>query len=148
MKIIDYFRDDRQAHWLRQIGQCEWRAAQFLSELLGEGRFRQTLGEGTLYLLVDGDALISFLTLARRDCIADETLAPWIGFVHTAPEYRGHRYVGRLLDHAVQTAGAHGAERVYICTDHTGLYEKYGFTYMENRVSIYGEDSRVYFREA
>lgn len=147
MQIIDYFKDDRQAHWLAQIRQCEWRAAKFLAELLREGRFPQTLGEGTLYLLADGDVLVSFLTLAQRDCIADEALSPWIGFVHTSPEYRGQRYVGRLLDHAVKAAGAHGAQRVYICTDHVGLYEKYGFTYMENRVSIYGEDSRVYFRE-
>jgi len=39
-------------------------------------------------------------------------------------------------------------QRVYLATDHIGLYEKYGFEYFENRVSVYGEDSRVYVREA
>lgn len=146
MRIIDYFKDDRQQHWLAQIRQYEWRAALFLAQLLMEGTFHEALGPGTLYLLTDGDALVSFLTLAQRDCIDDAALSPWIGFVHTAPAYRGHRYVGRLLDHAVRIAGVHGAKQVYICTDHIGLYEKYGFTYMENRISIYGEDSRVYLR--
>lgn len=146
MKIINYFRDDRQAHWLGQIAACEWRAAGFLAQLLTEGTFHDTLGKSTLYLLVDGDRLASFVTLAERDCIDAPEYTPWIGFVHTAPEYRGRRCAGVLIDHAVKVAGEHGAKQVYICTDHVGLYEKYGFAYQENRVSIYGEDSRVYIR--
>jgi len=146
MRIIDYFKDDRQEHWLGQIAQYEWRAARFLGQLLAEGSFYSTLGQGTLYLLVDGEKLVSFLTLAERDCIDEPAWTPWIGFVHTSPEYRGMRCAGKLIDHAVSVAGQHGAEQVYICTDHVGLYEKYGFSYLENRVSVYGEDSRVYRR--
>lgn len=146
MKIIDYYQSDRQSHWLGQIRRVEWRAARLLEKLLAEGTFHEVLGRGTLYLLTDGDALVSFLTLAERDCIDAPALRPWIGFVHTAPEYRGRRCAGVLLEHAVKVAGQHGAAQVYICTDHLGLYEKYGFIYMENRVSIYGEDSRVLVR--
>ena len=142
MKIIDYFKDERQEHWQAQIARYEWRAAKFLAQLLAEGSFHSTLGQGTLYLLVEGETLVSFLTLAERDCIDVPEYTPWIGFVHTAPEYRGHRHMGKLIDHAVSMAG----QQAYLCTDHVGLYEKYGFTYLENRVSIYGEDSRVYVR--
>ena len=46
----------------------------------------------------------------------------------------------------MRLAGEHGAKQVYVCTDHVGLYEKYGYAYVENRVSIYGEDSRVLVR--
>ena len=147
MKIIDYFKDERQEHWRAQIAQYEWRAAKFLAQLLAEGTFHDTLGKSTLYLLVDGETLASFLTLAERDCIEAPEYTPWIGFVHTAPEYRGRRCAGQLIDHAMGVAAQHGAQQVYICTDHVGLYEKYGFTYLENRVSIYGEDSRVYVRK-
>ena len=146
MQIIDHFRTDDQPNWLAAIAANEWRAAQFLAELLTKGEFHNAVGEGTVYLLTDGDKLVSFLTLAERDCV-DVPYGPWIGFVHTAPEYRGHRYVGRLIDHACAAAKEHGAGRVYLCTDHVGLYEKYGFTFLENRVSIYGEESRIYVRE-
>lgn len=98
-------------------------------------------------MLTDGDKLASFITLAERDCIDAPEYTPWIGFVHTAPEYRGRRCAGRLIEHACVTASSNAASRVYICTDHIGLYEKYGFTYLENRMSIYGEDSRIYVRE-
>ena len=146
MQIIDYFACDDQPRWLAAIAENEWRAAKFLAELLTKGEFHNAVGEGTVFLLTDGDKLVSFVTLAERDCV-DAPYAPWIGFVHTAPEYRGHRYVGKLIDHACAVACEHGAARVYLCTDHVGLYEKYGFTYLENRVSIYGEDSRIYGRE-
>lgn len=147
MQIIDYFRDNRQEHWMGQIAGYEWRAARFLAQLLQEHRFHETLGRGTLYLLTEGDVLVSFLTLAERDCIDDASLRPWIGFVHTAPAYRGHRYVEVLIEHAMCIAGEHGAGQVYICTDHVGLYERYGFSYLMNRISVYGEDSRVYVRK-
>lgn len=146
MKIIDYFKSAEQMLWLEQIRACEWRAAGFLAQLLEQNRFHEVLGPGTLYLLTDGDRLASFLTLTQRDCIDDESLAPWIGFVHTAPEYRGQRYAGALIDHAAMQAAGAGAKHIYICTDHIGLYEKYGFISLENRISIYGEDSRVYIR--
>lgn len=147
MQIIDYFQCGRQEYWREKIAGYEWRAAPFLARLLSEGTFHQNLGQGTLFLLADGDELAAFLTLAERDCIDAPEYAPWIGFVHTSPEHRGRRLAGKLIDHAVNMAGIHGAERVYICTDHVGLYEKYGFTYLENRMSTYGEDSRVYMRK-
>lgn len=147
MDIIDYFRAENGEKWRAQIAQYEWRAAKFLAELLKKGEFHQTVGNGTLYLLADGEKLVSFLILAERDCIDAPEYTPWIGFVHTAPEYRGHRHIGKLIDHACTAAREHGSARVYLCTDHVGLYEKYGFTHLENRVSIYGEDSRIYCRE-
>ena len=147
MQIIDYFHSENPEHWRTQIAQYEWRAAKYLAHLLETGEFHSFAGEGTLYLLTDGDKLVSFVSLAERDCI-DVTYTPWIGFVHTAPEYRGHRYVGKLIDHACAVAGEHGTARVYICTDHVGLYEKYGFTYLENRVDHFGGESRVYFRDS
>lgn len=147
MHILDYFRSDNQPHWRTAIAQNEWRAAHFLADLLEKAEFHQAVGSGTVYLLTEGEKLVSFLTLSERDCINAPEYAPWIGFVHTAPEYRGHRHVGKLIDHACAVASQHGAARVYLSTDHVGLYEKYGFTYLENRVSIYGEDSRIYVRE-
>ena len=146
MQIIDYFACNNQPHWLAAIAENEWRAAKFLAELLEKNEFHSAVGKGTVYLLTEGDKLVSFLTLAERDCV-EAPYGPWIGFVHTASAYRGHRHVGRLIDRACAAAKGYGVDRVYLCTDHIGLYEKYDFTYLENRVSTYGEDSRVYVRE-
>ncbi len=105
------------------------------------------VGGGTVYMMVDGENIASFVTLTRQDCVADETMYPWLGFFYTFPEYRGHRYGGKLLEYAAGEAKKQGYSQVYLATDPVGLYEKYGFTYLENRIDIYGEDSRIYVKK-
>lgn len=39
------------------------------------------------------------------------------------------------------------AEKVYISTGATGLYEKYGYSFCQMMKDMHGEDSRVYTRE-
>lgn len=146
MEIIDYFKSDKPEHWLAEIKKSDWQGAAFLAKLIEENSFHDTLGTGTLLLLAEGDRLVSFLTFAERDCIDDDSLFPWIGCVYTFPEYRGHRNVGKLIRRCEEIAAENSIPRIYLCTDHVGLYEKYGFSYMENRIDLHGEDSRIYFK--
>ena len=147
MEIINYFESDHQPALMEQIAQCDWGAAKFLVELLQKGTFNEMLGGwGQLYLLMDEGKLVSFLTFTGQDAVRDESITPWIGFVFTQPEYRGHRYAGQLLDHAERNAAKLGYSRIYIATDYVDLYEKYGYTYQENRVDIWGDDMRVLYK--
>jgi GNAT superfamily N-acetyltransferase len=148
MEIVELTDLSDRQYWVDAIDQCEWSAAHFLAQLLREGRFSAVLGEnGKLFLLKDGGKLISFATLTQQDCVADETMYPWIGFVFTTPDCRGNRYAGKLLDYIWLVARDMGYDRVYLATDHVGLYEKYGFTYLESRIDVYHEESRIYVRE-
>ncbi len=146
MEIIDYFKSDKPGYWLSEIKKSDWQAAKTLARFIEEKTFHDNLGEGTLLLLTDSDKLVSFLTFAEKDCIDDERLSPWVGFVYTVPEYRGHRYAGRLISRCGEIAAEKEITKIYICTDHVGLYEKYGFSYIESRIDIYGGNSRVYFK--
>lgn len=145
MKIIEYFTSDNQEHWLEEIKKSDWGAGQFLYQLLSEGTFKETVGETALVpMLVDGDELISFCSFAPKDDIQPTELTPWVGFVYTFPEHRGHHYVGKLLDYAESIATIMGREYMYISTNHTGLYEKYDYEFYTMMKDIGGEDSRVY----
>lgn len=148
MQIIEYFQCVEKEKWIAEIENCDWSAAKFLSRLLKENKFESTLGgEGKIFLMVDGEEIVSFATLTHQDCIEDETLFPWIGFVYTAPPYRGCGYCGKVIEHACEEARNDGHNTVYLATDHIGLYEKYGFVYMENRQDVWGEDDRIYYKE-
>ena len=147
MEIIEYFSCQNNQEYLKQIEIYGWSAAKFLATLIKEERFEQTLGGwAKLFLLVDNDTLVSFVTFSAQDCIADPDMTPWLGFFHTAPEYRGNRYGKVLIDSVCELARNEGFKVVYIATDHVGLYEKYGFTYIENRIDIWGVDSRIYVK--
>lgn len=146
MNVINFYESDNQRALIEKIEEGDWGAAKFLAKLLRERSFQQATGGGTVYLMMDGENIVSFVTLTRQDCIADESLYPWLGFFYTFPVYRGHRYGGQLLAYAAEEVKKRGCGQVYLATDHVGLYEKYGFSYLENRVDIYGEDSRIYVK--
>ena len=147
MEIIEYFESENKQKWTEEIRKMDWGAAKFLAELLTENRFANVLGEGgKLYLMIDGDKLVSFITLTHQDCIADESLFPWLGFLFTVPEYRGHRYSEKIIEHAVSEAQKQGYDKIYLGTDHVGLYEKYGFSYTETRMDVWGGDCRIYVK--
>ena len=147
MQIINYFQSAEKEKWIAGIESFDWGAAKFLARLLKESKFDSTLGsDGKLFLMVEGDEIISFATLTHQDCIEDETLFPWIGFVFTAPSHRGHGYSGKVIEYACKEAQKDDYKAVYLATDHIGLYEKFGFIYMENRQDVWGEDDRIYYK--
>ena len=145
MQVINYFESDKKEHWLERIKKCDWRAGAYLHELLTDGSFFEKVGEGSrLLLLTDGDELAAFCTYAKIDEIQPTELSPWIGFVYTFPKYRGRRLAGLLFEEAERLAKEEDKTRLYISTDHIGLYEKYGFDFRELAQTIYGKTSRVY----
>jgi len=147
VNIIEYFSTENKEYWLSKIKESDWGAGQFLYELLKNQKLKELVGENTkVLMLVDGGNLVSFCTLADKDDIQPTELTPWIGWVYTFPEYRGHRYVGKLLNYAEELAKLNGMDNIYISTNHNGLYEKYGYQFFEMMKDIHGEDSRVYVK--
>lgn len=147
MKIIDYYASEKQGHWLEEIKKSDWRAGQYLYGLIKKDRLKELCGGSTkVLLLVDDEELVSFCTYAEQDDVREPSLTPWVGFVYTFPQRRGHRYVGRLLDYAHFLARNDRHPYIYISTGETGLYEKYGYIFWKVMKDIGGEDSRVYRR--
>lgn len=143
-KIISYEDSDENVQRLLMdyLHYCEWDVGCYLGELLTNGKL--LCGEDRAYFMLDGDNVVSFLTLAHTDSIDDDTKPQWIGFVYTDPQYRGCRNMGRLLAFAEDKARQKGFSEVYLATGHIGLYEKYGFSYIGDMTERNGEISRVY----
>ena len=145
MEVKEFYSLEDKEYWLNQIKKSDWGAGQYLYDLLNKNELKKLCGETTkVFLLTDNRQLVSFCTLAEVDDVRDTGLNPWIGFVYTFPQYRGHRYMGILLEFAYVTAKCDEARQIYISTGDTGLYEKYGYTFYQMMKDMHGEDSRVY----
>ena len=147
MEVNNFFEIDNKEHWINEIERSDWRAGAFLGRLLRNDEFFDAVGKDSrILLLSEGDELISYCTFAEKDDIQPTDLTPWVGFVYTFPEHRGHRYAGLLFDEVERLAKEQQVTEVYLSTNHIGLYEKYGWEFFDMMDDMDGEPSRVYVK--
>ncbi len=147
MQVSNFFEIDNKEHWINEIERSDWRAGPFLGRLLRNDEFFDAVGKDSrVLLLTEGDELISYCTFAEKDDIQPTDLTPWVGFVYTFPEHRGHRYAGLLFDEVERLAKERQVTEVYLSTNHVGLYEKYGWEFFGMMDDMDGESSRVYVK--
>lgn len=81
------------------------------------------------YLCMDEDTIAGGLGVIENDFHERKDLSPNICAVYTEEEYRGKGIAGRLLEMAVSDLRIRGISPVYLVTDHTGFYERYGWEF-------------------
>lgn len=96
------------------------------------------------YLLTEGDQILGCAGLITNDFISRMDLWPWLCALYVEPASRGHAYGATLIEAARTDACAAGFDALYLCTDHIGYYERYGFTYLGDGYHPWGETSRIY----
>jgi|GEM_PF-1678253 len=84
---------------------------------------------GWFFCLCNGE-IVAGLGVIENDFHSRRDLSPNICAVYTEEEHRGRGIMGRLLDMAVEDLRYKGISPVYLLTDHTGLYERYGWEYL------------------
>lgn len=82
------------------------------------------------YLCLDGEEIVAGLGVIENDSHDRKDLAPNVCAVYTEQEYRCRGIAGRLLHMAVYDLKEKGVTPVYLLTDHTGFYEKYGWEFL------------------
>ena len=82
------------------------------------------------YVILDEqNEIIAGLGVIANDFHKRPDLAPNICAVYVEEAYRRQGLARMLLDHAADELARHGVDTVYLITGHTGLYERYGFTF-------------------
>ena len=82
------------------------------------------------YLCLDGNQIVGGLGVIENDFHDKKDLTPNICAVYTEDTYRCRGIAGRLLNMAVEDLRLKGVSPVYLITDHTGFYERYGWEFL------------------
>lgn len=147
MKVISVRENPALAdEAIRYIAQC-WPE---VSPAVYADCIRHSLtAEGPLpqwYLLRDGDRTVGCAGIITNDFISRMDLWPWVCALFVEERLRGHAYGRLLIERAADDARKAGFRALYLCTDHEGLYEKWGFSYLGQGYHPWEEESRIYER--
>lgn len=81
------------------------------------------------YLCLDGEKIVSGMGVIENDFHDRKELAPNVCAVYTEEEYRCKGIAGNLLNMVVEDMKAKGITPIYLVTDHTNFYERYGWEF-------------------
>jgi SAM-dependent methyltransferase len=97
------------------------------------------------YLVIDeDDEIIGGCGLIQNDFVDRTDLFPYLCALFVEERARGNALGARLLEKARIDGGRLGFDRLYLCTDHTAYYEKYGWRYIALGSHPWGATSRIY----
>ena len=82
------------------------------------------------YLCLQEDRIIGGLGVIENDFHDRKDLTPNVCAVYTEEAFRCQGIAGHLLDMAVEDLREKGISPVYLVTDHTGFYERYGWEFL------------------
>ena len=81
------------------------------------------------YLCLNGKQIVGGLGVIENDFHDRKDLTPNVCAVFTEENFRCQGIAGNLLNMAVEDLRSKGISPVYLVTDHTGFYEKYGWEF-------------------
>ena len=82
------------------------------------------------YLCLDDENIVAGMGVIENDFHDRKDLSPNVCVVYTDEEYRGKGIAGNLLNMVVDDMKDKGITPIYLVTDHTGFYEKYGWEFL------------------
>ena len=81
------------------------------------------------YLLLEGARIVAGAGVIENDFHDRKDLTPNVCAVYTEPDRRGRGLAGRLLGDICADMSRRGVNTLYLLTDHTAFYERYGWEF-------------------
>ena len=108
--------------------------------------FKDTLDNNELphiYALIINDTLIGTYQINKKDDIDEKEYEPYLADVYIKEEYRGRGLSKTLIQDAITKAKELGYKTLYLHSSLKNYYEKFGFTFLEEVPTKYG-NKRIY----
>ena len=82
------------------------------------------------YVAVENSRIIGGMGVIENDFHDRKDLAPNVCAVYTEPDKRGKGLAGTLLNYVCEDMSKKGIDTLYLVTDHTSFYERYGWEFL------------------
>ena len=101
----------------------------------------------TPFVAMANGSIVGMGTIMKSDYYPLPEIYPWVSTLFVSEEYRGHRISKKLIDFANDYAKGIGFDSTYIPSEHMGLYEKYGYSYIKDIINYGGDTDHLYAKK-
>ncbi len=130
---------------LDYVENCSWTEAR--EHIAGMIRAWAFTDWETMFAAVVDGKIVGMASAMKTDYYPLPDVYPWVSCVFVSEAYRGRKISGELIDHANRYLKELGFKRSYIPSEFTGLYERYGCTYLRDIVNYGGGTDHLYVKE-
>ena len=123
---------------------CSWIAGGHFALLLRENRFTDW---EAAFAAVEDEKIVGYCTFLKEDYYPENRYSPWISSMFVDEHFRGKGIAGRLIAAAEAYAKANGFDTVYIPSDMSGFYERYGYEKIDSLVNYGGDIDDIFRKE-
>ena len=96
------------------------------------------------YLLLQGETIVGGLGVIENDFHCRKDLTPNVCAVYVEKAHRGQGLAGEMLRRVCEDMKEQQIDPLYLVTDHTGFYERYGWEFLCMVREESGLDTRMY----
>ena len=82
------------------------------------------------YVVLDGQRIIAGIGVIENDFHNRKDLTPNVCAVYVEDDYRNQGIAGKMLQFVCDEFEAKGIDTLYLITDHTSFYERYGWAFL------------------
>ena len=96
------------------------------------------------FIAVEDGKIVGGYTLAIKELLYETETGLWIATLYMDPAFRGKHLSPILIEHARRRGGALGYDKIYLASEHTNYYEKYGFYTIGPDACAWGEPTQMF----
>lgn len=96
----------------------------------------------TFVALIDGEPVGMYQLSMTDDLDSRPDIYPWIANVYVDEAYRGQHVCEALMETVPKNARSIGLNELYLYTSHMGLYEKYGWNFVEE-IKLFKDNANI-----
>ncbi len=145
VKIVKVEKDtDLAVHFLSFVENCSWiEVKEHISNMIHNWEFSDW---ETMFAAIVDDKIVGMISLLKTDYYPLPEIFPWVSCVFVEKEYRGNHISGKMIEAANRYAKELGFEKTYIPSEYTGLYEKFGYTYVKDIINYGGWTDHLFMK--
>ncbi len=123
---------------------CPWIAGKHLAYIMRENQFQDW---ESVFAAIEDNKIIGYCTFMKTDYYPENRYSPWISTLFVDEAKRGNRVSRKIIETVIEYARSKQFSKVYIPSDMTGFYEKYGFKKIDELKNYGGDIDNIFMKE-